>query len=261
MKPNHIYPRQEKDVSQSNNRINVPAFLYVQIAESLLNWIESEELTPGKRLPPERELSKTLGVNRTTIRQALNILQDRGLIYRRQGQGTFVASPKIERQAGKLVPFTKSMQQKGYKIEARLITLEKILTDVSLAEELQLTVGQPAYFLCRIRLINREPVLLENIYIPAILFPEVERFDLSQRSLYEVMDEEYNVKISYARQSLEPVTARKYEADLLGIEPGAPLMLERRLAFDQHERAVERALDLFRGDRFRFVTELAPLEL
>jgi GntR family transcriptional regulator len=242
-------------------RIIVPPPLYVQIAENLLERIESNDLPPGSRLPPERELSETLGVTRATVRQALNVLYDRGLIHRRQGLGTFVASPKIERQAAKLVPFTKGMERRGYKIEIQLVALEKIPSEVILADELAISVGDSVFFVHRVRLLNKEPVLIERLYVPATLFPNLDKFDLAKRSLYEVMEAEYGVVVSKARQSLEPVAATDYEAELLGIKTGAPLMLERRIAYDQNDRPVERARDLFRGDRFRFVTEIAPLEL
>jgi GntR family transcriptional regulator len=104
-------------------------------------------------------------------------------------------------------------------------------------------------------------MMLEEFIIPVYRFLDFERFDLTKRSLYEILETEYGVTISHARQSLEPVIATQYEADLLEIEVGAPLMLERRLAFDQHEKPVELSKDLYRGDRFRFVTEIASLAL
>jgi GntR family transcriptional regulator len=243
------------------SRISVPSPLYIQIAESLLDRIESGELSPGTRLPPERELSKSFGVTRATVREALKVLEERGLLSRRQGQGTFVATPKIERQASKLVPFTKGMERRGYKAEIRLITLEKIPAEAPMAAELDILVGESIYFIHRLRLINNEPVLIERLFVPEARFSGLERYDLAHRSLYEVMEVEYGIEVARARQSLEPVSATDYEAELLGIKPRSPLMLERRLTFDQYDRPVERARDLFRGDRFRFVTELAPLEI
>jgi GntR family transcriptional regulator len=235
-------------------------FLYLQIAQSLLDWIQLEELKPGARLPTERDLARMLTANRATLRQALKVLQDQGIIDRKQGKGTFIATPKIERQAGKFVPFTKSMQKKGYQTATKLISLEKILADVSTAEDLQLATGQPLYFIHRVRFLNHEPVLIERLFVPAAKFPNLEKFDLAERSLYEVMETEYGLIIHSARQSLEPVAATEYEAKLLGIHAGSPLMLERRVVFDRAGIPVERARDLFRGDRFRFVTELATLE-
>ena len=103
--------------------------------------------------------------------------------------------------------------------------------------------------------------MLEAFTIPANRLPDFEQHDLSVRSFYEILETEYGITISQARQSLEPVVASAYEAGLLGIETGSPLMLERRLAFDQKCCPVEYSNDLYRGDRFRFVTEMASMEL
>jgi GntR family transcriptional regulator len=238
---------------------NVP--LYIQIAEGLLDRIESGELSPGDRLPSERELSERLGVNRMTLRRALGILESQGLLLRRRGDGTYVAGPKIERQAGQLVPFTRGMERRGYLPEARVVLFERRPVEAAIAKELGIPVSTAVYYARRLRLINQEPVMLESLVVPARRFPELERFDLSSRSVYEVMEKEYGVVVVRARQSLEPVVAAEYEAELLGIKVGDPLMLERRLGFDQQDRPVEYGKDLYRGDRFRFVTEIAPLEL
>ena len=242
------------------NRFTTEVPLYLQIAEGLLSRIEAGELSPGDRLAPERDLSKELGVNRMTLRRALGMLELRGLIVRRQGDGTYIAQPKIERQASSLVPFTSGMQRQGYSPDSKIIMFERRLAQASIARDLSITVGATVYFIHRLRLVNQEPLLLERFVLPAQLMPDFERFDLAVRSLYEVMETEYGILVNRARQSLEPVIATEYEAELLGIMPGAPLMLERRLTFDQTDCPVEYGRDLYRGDRFRFVTEVAPLE-
>lgn len=234
--------------------------LYVQIAESLLNRIESGDLAPGDRLPPERDLSERLGVNRMTVRRALRNLEDQGLLSRRQGDGTYVAEPKIERQASRLVSFTRGMRRRGLTPGTRLVSVELRPIEASLARSLRLPVGAPLHDILRLRLLNQEPVILERYLIPAARFPALERFDLEARSIYEILETEYGVPIRRARQSLEPVVAREFEAGLLRIRLGAPLMLERRTGFDPRGEPVEHGRDLYRGDRFRFVTEMAPLE-
>ncbi len=247
-------------LDRSVSRFAPAAPLYAQIAESLLEQIESGELPPGARLPSEREWSEALGVNRMTLRRALRLLGAQGLLVRRRGDGTYVAKPKIERQAAHLVPFTKGMERRGYLPGARVITLEKRPAETAVAHELRIPVSAPVFFVRRLRLINREPVMLERFTAPAHRFPGLERHDLSNRSLYDVMEKEYGVIVVRARQSLEPVAAAEYEAEVLEVEPGVPLMLERRLGFDQDDEPVEYGEDLYRGDRFRFVTENALLE-
>ncbi len=235
--------------------------LYVQIAEGLLDKIESGELTSGDRLPSERELSETLGVNRLTLRRALRVLEDQGLLIRRRGSGTYVAEPKIEWQAGRLIPFTRGAQRRGYTPGTKVVLFEQRPVEAAVAKELGLPVSAPVYYVHRLRSISKEPVLLERFTVPARRFPGFERYDLAKRSLYEVMETEYGVSVSRARQSLEPVVATEYEAELLRVRPGAPLMLERRLTFDKVGQPIELGRDLYRGDRFRFTTEIAPLEM
>jgi GntR family transcriptional regulator len=243
------------------NRLTASLPRYVQIAESLLDQIESGQLRPGQKLPSERELSQLLGVNRLTVRRALRVVQSRGLLVRRQGDGTYVAEPKIERQAGRLISFTLGMQRRGLRPGAKLIHFEQRPVESSLAGLLGLPISAPVYAITRLRLLNDEPVMLELYTIPAQRFPGLERHDLEGRSLYEILRTEYGVAVRYARQTLEPVVAAEYEAELLGVDPGAPLMLEWRVSYDDDDRPVEHGRDLYRGDRFRFLTETAPLEL
>lgn len=229
--------------------------LYIQISERLLSQIESGELAPGARLHSERRLSELFGVNRLTLRRALGRLEAQGLIIRQHGKGNFIAEPKIERQTRRLVSFTSGMQRRGLAPGAKVIAFEQRPVDVAIAKRLGVPVLTPVYYIHRLRLINQEPVMLEEFWMPVHCLPELERHDLTGRSVYEIMETEYGVSMKWARRTLEPVVAAEYEAELLGIEAGAPLMLERRLTYDQSERCVEYGKDLYRGDRFRFVTE------
>ena len=97
--------------------------------------------------------------------------------------------------------------------------------------------------------------------MPIYRFPNLEDYDLEKRSVYEIVENEYGISPHHSEQSLEAVSATDFEAELLGIEPGTPLMMERRLAFDKADQPIEYGHDLYRGDRFRFVTEIAHLEM
>jgi GntR family transcriptional regulator len=231
--------------------------LYIQIAEGLISQIESGELSPGDRLPAEREMSDRLGVNRMTLRRALRVLAAQGLVIRKHGVGTFIAGPKIERQMDVVFRFSRGMQTRGYTPGTRVISLEQVFVDAALARELAVPVSSGAFRLLRLRSVNQEAVLLEDYTIPAERFPGLDRFDLEQRSVYEVLESEYGVVIVRARQAFEPVVASEFEAELLGVRMGAPLMLEKRVSFDKQDRPVEYGKDRYRGDRFRFVTEAA----
>lgn len=234
--------------------------LYIQIAESLLGRIESGELAPGDRLPPERSLSEMLGVNRMTVRQALRVLELQGLLERRQGRGTTVALPKFDRNAGRLFSFTRGMQRQGLRPGARLLALEQRPVEAGMAKDLSIPASSMVFVITRLRTVNQVPALLERYTLPVRRFPDLDRHDLQSRSVFEILATEYGVVIERAWQSLEPVLATSIEAGLLQIAVGAPLMLERRISYDPEGRAVEAGRDLYRGDRFRFITETAPRE-
>lgn len=235
--------------------------LYIQIAEGLISQVESGELAPGVQLPSERELSEKLGVNRMTLRRALRVLESQGLVVRRHGVGTFIAEPKIDRRMDSVFRFTRGMQNRGYTPGTRLISLEQTFLDAATARELNLPISLPAYRIRRVRTVNQEAVLLESYTLPAPRFPGLEAHDLESRSVYEVMESEYGVTIARARQSFEPVVASAFEAELLAVRVGAPLMLEKRISYDVDDRPVEYGKDRYRGDRFRFVTEATPFDL
>lgn len=215
---------------------------------------------PGDRLPPERELSHALGVNRLTLRRALRALEGSGLIVRRQGRGTHVAAPKIERQAARLVSFTRGMKQRGFQPGTRLLSVEVRPAHAALAAVLLIPTAAPVVLIHRLRTLDAEPVLLEQYALSQDRFPGLDSYDLERRSIYDLLREHYGVEVQRARQSLEPLTAGDYEAEMLGVAPGSAIMLERRLSFDGDGRPVEHGRDLYRGDRFRFVTETAAWE-
>lgn len=234
--------------------------LYIKIAEGLVSQIESGELSPGDRLPPERDLSEELGVNRMTLRRALRVLESQGLVVRKHGVGTFIGDHKIDRQMDVVFRFTRGMQRRGFTPGAKIISLEQVGVDRSLSRDLEVPVSSPAYKILRLRSINQEPVMLESYVIPAGRYPGLDDCDLENRSIYEVMETEYGVSIARARQSFEPVVASPFEAELLQVWVGAPLMLEKRISYDQEGRPVEYGRDRYRGDRFRFVTDAAPFD-
>jgi GntR family transcriptional regulator len=235
--------------------------LYIQIAERLIAQIESGGLSPGEQLPPERDLSEKIGVNRMTLRRALHVLESQGLILRKHGVGTFVAEPKIDRQMEVVFRFSSGMQYRGLTPGAEIISIEQILAESALAKDLSLSVSSPVYSILRLRSINQEPVMLESYKIPVQRFPGLDRYDLEKRSIYEIMEFEYGVPITRARQSFEPIIATEFEANLLKINIGEALMLEKRLSYDDNNLPVEYGKDRYRGDRFRFVTEAAPFTL
>jgi GntR family transcriptional regulator len=251
-------------LSLSRETISSKAFtipLYIQIAERLISQIESGELSPGSKLAPERELSLELDVNRMTLRRALQVLDSQGLLERRHGIGNFIAHSKIDRQMESIFRFSSGMAKRGFTPGTKLISVALINSDKKLANDLGVQDSSLLYDILRLRSINQEPVMLESYKIPVQRFPGLQEFDLENRSIYEIFETEYRVKIARNRQILEPISANTFEAELLQITRGYPLMLEKRLSYDTDDQPVEYGRDRYRGDRFRFITETSPVNI
>jgi DNA-binding GntR family transcriptional regulator len=114
------------------------------------------------------------------------------------------------------------MRRRGFTPGIKLVSFEERPAEASLARELKLPISAPVYSILRLRTISQEPVLLERYTVPVRRFSGLGQFDLQARSVYEVMETEYKVSISRARQSLEPVIATEFDSQLLRIKPGAP---------------------------------------
>jgi GntR family transcriptional regulator len=227
---------------------------HAQIERSLAEAIAAERLSPGDRLPPERELAARAGVSRMTLRQALDSLERRGLLERRVGRdgGTFVAEPKLELTG--LSALSDQLRGLGLEAGARVLSAEERAATPAEAE-----LGPRVYEIVRVRLANGEPVALERTVLSAGVYPGL----LDERlegSLYELIRSRYDAVPVRSVERLEPALASAPDARALGIAPRAPVMSVERTAYARSGRVVEISRDVFRGDRVRVTWESAILE-
>ena len=230
---------------------------YIQVVDSLTDQIEKKKILPEQQLPGEVELCEIFGVSRTVIRQALQVLENKDMIYKEKGRGTFVAQPKIrEGLFQELTGFYQDMIAKGHKPRSVVLKQEKIESDPKIAVYLNLEPGDPVIQIDRVRYINQEPVVLVTTHIPYHLCPELVAVDLSEQSLYAYLENEHGLFISRGKRFLEAVAADQREARLLEVEVGAPLIQLNSVSYLQDNQPIEYYHALHRGDRSRFETEL-----
>ncbi|HWI66045.1 MAG TPA: GntR family transcriptional regulator [Symbiobacteriaceae bacterium] len=239
---------------------DIPIPLYYQIKARLLEAIENGQLKPGDRVLSERELTTQFGVSRMTARQALTELENQGYLYRVQGKGTFVATPKLEQPLVGLTSFTEDMRRRGLEPAARVLSAVEVVAGRKVARALGVGETASVYRLERLRLAGGEPMALEISHIPVALAPGLLDGGPVEQSLYRVLGERYDVHLIRAMQSLEAVAANAYEAEILHVREGTPLLLLERISRDHLDRPVEFVRSLYRGDRYRFTTELIRRE-
>ncbi len=229
--------------------------LYSIIASRAERRILSGSWAPGTRLPPERDLCELLDVSRATLRQALAELEQRGLISRHQGRGTFVTRQRVDTAISGHFTISAALRARGLTLATRVVSVGLAEASRSVAHDLGILPGDPVVHLERVRSLSDEPLLLETTDLPSALFPGLETADLTGRSLYDILREDYDRTVQTATESLEPVILTTRESTILEMPRHAPAMLIRRISTDQESMLVELSHLLLRGDRSRFLLE------
>ena len=232
-----------------------PVPLHHQVYLDLSSAIDAGEWQPGDRLPPERELAERYGCSLITVRRALSELAREARIERTRGRGTYVLHPRLELDFGGNQSFTGEMQSRGLDPETRVMAARREPAGEAVANALGLEIGAPTLYLERLRLADGEPLLLEQVHLPADRFPGLLASDLEHNSLYLLLTERYGTRVVRAREAIEPVLLRGREARLLGQPSGRPALLVEGVAFAADGAPVEFARSFVRGDRTRYYVE------
>ena len=232
-----------------------PVPLHHQVYLDLTAAFDAGEWGPGDRLPAERELAKRYGCSLITIRRALSELAREGRIERTRGRGTFVLRPRLELDFGGTESFTGEMQSRGLDPQTRLIEARSEAAGEAVADALGLELGSPTLYVERLRIADGEPLLLEQVHLPADRFPGLLASDLEHNSLYELLTERYGTRVVRAREAIEPVLLKSREAHLLEQASGKPALLIEGIAYSADGHPVEFARSYVRGDRTRYYVE------
>jgi GntR family transcriptional regulator len=234
---------------------------YYEIEQALRARIE--KLEPGDPLPSDAELCAEFGVSRMTARNAMTRLATEGIVQRIPGRGTFVAERPVHRQAGSLISFTDEMRRRGRRPTSRLLLRE--LRDATDEERERLELAGPAQvvLLRRLRLADDEPVAIEEAVFDGGLAPVLMEADLELGSLFQTLVSAGRVPTAGSAR-LSAGAASGTDARSLGVPRGAPLLVERRLIFDQGGRPLELTESRYAADRYvldvSFDVELPPPE-
>jgi GntR family transcriptional regulator len=213
-----------------------------------------QRLGVGNAIPSERQLSADLGVSRLTLRAALDDLAREGYLVRRRGSGTYVQHPKISQELT-ITSFSEDMRRRGMTPGSKTLSLETILAGARLGRFLQVSPSEPILVVKRLRLADGETMAIETLHLPGNLVPGLTANDLAG-SFYELLEERYGVLIAGGTQAIEPTVTNEEESKALGVPLHSPAFLFERTSRDQHDRTVEFVHSVYRGDRYRIVTEL-----
>ncbi|CCV65427.1 Transcriptional regulator [Paracholeplasma brassicae] len=226
--------------------------IYKVIENDLKKDINEGVLQTGDLVPSENELKEKYNVSRMTVRQAFNNLVNDGYLYRHKGKGTFISSRKIEKNIHGVRSFTEEMAATNRKVSNQILTFEKMVAPIEIAEKLFLSKKDEVYHIERVRYGNDIPVLFEQLYIPTKLFKTIEEKDL-KGSFYEYIEKELGYQISHCIQSIEAVTTSQVVSHALNVKPNDPALLIVRNTFLSNGRPFEYVKSYYRADQYKFV--------
>ncbi len=225
--------------------------IYMQLASRLREQIVDGQIVVGAALPSERDLCEIMGASRVTVRKAIEMLIEEGLLSRRQGSGTYV-TPRIQAPGSFLSSFSDDAKARGEVTDT--IWMMKVIA-VATEEEarlLELPNGAEVARLSRVRMAGGEPLAIENAVVPAEMLPSIDELG---NSLYQALDQRGNRPVT-GQQKIRAALAGAAEAGLLSIPEKTEILRIERLTRRADGRPVELTRSAYRGERYEFVSEL-----
>lgn len=227
--------------------------LYQQLVLSIKKCIDNRELKENDKIPAEHELCKTYGLSRTTVRQALEVLEREGYIYKLRGKGSYVSSPKIYQNRSEFSKFYDDMINMGKVPVSKILSLKVKEPNEQVKRNMNLNDGDLICKLIWIRYGNDEPLIYETIYLNYSMVQGIENMNLKSKKLYDILEEKFKFKIIQGKEMFYPCKLESTEAKYLGLNEGDLGMKVERTVF-QGNKVLEYTKSIVRGDKFVYIT-------
>lgn len=229
--------------------------LYLQIADEIRQNIQESVFKIGDRLPTEMELSDRFGVNRHTLRRAIEVLRNEGIVNVERGRGTFVVSAPITFPIGKRVRFNESLKAQALTPQWQILQATEITADAKVANYLEIAIGDPVVLYERLGLIDEVPISLSTSHFPSARFPKLTEHCQNYRSISAMFQQEYGCDHLRRSTRLSARLVRAKDARLLRMPATKPILLSESVNIDQTGIVIEYGVTRFRGDRMEVVIE------
>jgi GntR family transcriptional regulator len=226
---------------------------YRQIAADLRARVEAGEFGSGNVLPSEADLSEGYGASRVTIRRALEVLRDEGIIDARQGFGWFVTSDLLRQRLGRLSTIEDQLSASGITTERRILDFAFVAAEPRVRRVLD---TDHVLRVRRLNVADGEPFARVTVWCPASLGHRLSRADVERSPFYELLP----VPLGGATQTIAATAASSADAKLLGIPPGSPVLRCERVTTDLEEVPVLMSVHVFPGHRTEFVVDLPQVD-
>ncbi|MFF2014564.1 GntR family transcriptional regulator [Paenibacillus sp. NPDC058177] len=231
-----------------NKHDSVP--LYIQLQNIIRSDIINGKFKEGGMIPSETEMMKLYQVTRTTIRKAIDGLVDEALLVKMHGKGTMVCLREMKHNIWNFSGFTESARKKNEIPVSRVLKQEIISLE-----------GSSYMHLVRLRGTRRESSIkwltLDTSYVPLALFPDIDQYDFSEQSLYQIMNQRYSIYPQNAALAIHPINSSKRTRQLFEYEGDFPLIMTKGSVLDEKGIEVEKVEVIYGPSvEFKVVTHI-----
>ncbi|MDF7639334.1 GntR family transcriptional regulator [Lactobacillus sp. ESL0791] len=224
--------------------------MYIKIHNQIKRDIENHVYRVGSRIPAERQLAVKFGVSRMTLRQAIKTLEDEGILERRLGSGTYVASQKVQEKMSGIMSFTEITQANGQTPSSKLISYKVGQPSLSEKERLNLAGDAEVLRMERIRYADNVPICYEVVTIPHELIAKLSKADISAH-LYRTL-EAHGYQVGQVTEHISAAIANEQDARLLDVKKGEPLITRLQVTDLSTGQPFEYTRASYVADRFEF---------
>ena len=223
---------------------------YLEVARELRDRLLSGRILPSSRLPAQRELAREFGTTVMTVRQALALLAEEGLVRAHHGVGTFATDPGTFQDPIHLASFSEEMARQGVRVETSVIGRRMEQASDTVRRALALESAGPVCVIERVRKVSDVPVIYQRSYLPPDLAALADQYDPSV-ALYAFLRERAGLVATRSEEVVRPCVLPAHLAKILAAESSSPGFFSTRTSFDAKGRPFLYDEAFIRGDRIQ----------
>ena len=221
-----------------------------------IEWfIKSNHLKPHAKMPGEREMCEMWHVNRSTLRTAIKRLAEENYLYIIKGSGTYVAPPKLVRNLQDGKSTSESIRGTGHFLWTEVLNARVISCDKYLSQKLDMSQGEPVFYLRRLRMRDQFPLMIESSYLNMKYCQGIEKHNFNEESLYKVLKELGN-ELKDGQERIGITYATEEEAALLKVPEGQHMFFQRGHIKEADGKPIEYFKIVARADQLQFTSTL-----
>jgi DNA-binding GntR family transcriptional regulator/mannitol/fructose-specific phosphotransferase system IIA component (Ntr-type) len=230
--------------------------IYSQLAAWIETRINTGEWDADFKFPGEVELADSLGVSRGSLRKAMAILIDKGLVVQIHGKGTFAGHPMEDTAFTGRLSIYQDLMLMGLPFTTTVLEQRIMPAPEKQARELDISPAEAVFYLKRLRYVKGAPLVVQESFFTAARFGGLMGEDFTHAGMVETVERHYGITLEWASNTVSVARATTSIAHLLEIKVGDPVLLSETVMFDDTGNKVETGYSWFRPEKFRLKTTI-----